>query len=107
MPLNCPSPSRIAVGTKGGTRTYSTSPFQLLREQNGDDASIIAMHYNTDLVRQLRPYFEPFQPYFGPFLTVSLSSHPTRAVWYSLIGAQAYRMLIGACNPILYPMHVS
>lgn len=42
--------SRIAVGTKGGTRTYSTNPFQLLREQNGDDASIIAMHYNTDLV---------------------------------------------------------
>ena len=38
------------MGTKGGTRTYSTHPFQLLREQNGDDASIIAMHYNTDLV---------------------------------------------------------
>lgn len=42
--------SRIAVGTKSGTRTYSIEPFQLLRELPGDDASIIAMHYNSDLV---------------------------------------------------------
>lgn len=42
--------SRLAIGTTTGTRTYSTNPFQLIREQPGDDACIIAMHYNTDLV---------------------------------------------------------
>lgn len=42
--------SRIAVGTKTGTKTYSTENLSLIHEQVGDDASIVAMHYNTDLV---------------------------------------------------------
>lgn len=42
--------SRISVGTKTGTKTYTTDPFSLVHEKAGDDVSIVAMHYNTDLV---------------------------------------------------------
>lgn len=42
--------SRLAVGTKTGTRTYCCNPFELLNETHGEDAAIIAMHYNTYLV---------------------------------------------------------
>eukprot|EP00040_Diaphanoeca_grandis_P028885 m.168089 g.168089 ORF g.168089 m.168089 type:complete len:407 (+) comp31491_c0_seq1:47-1267(+) len=42
--------SRIAVGTKTGTKIYTTDPFELVHEKVGDDVSIVAMHYNTHLV---------------------------------------------------------
>ena len=32
--------------------------------------------------------------------------HPTRAACTDLLGAHAHRGLIGACNPMLWPMHV-
>ena len=35
----------------------------------------------------------------------ALCHHP-RAVCYALIGAHAHRMLVGACNPMLCPIHV-
>eukprot|EP00041_Stephanoeca_diplocostata_P013274 m.232538 g.232538 ORF g.232538 m.232538 type:complete len:307 (+) comp19279_c0_seq3:323-1243(+) len=41
--------SRVAVGTKEGTRTYSCIPFELLNDNFGADAAIVAMHYSTDL----------------------------------------------------------
>lgn len=42
--------SRLALGTRKGTLTYTSNPFELLSEKPDEDASIIAMHYNTDLV---------------------------------------------------------
>ena len=39
-------------------------------------------------------------------LTPSLPFPLSRAVWYALLGAHAYRMLTGACNPMLRPIHV-
>eukprot|EP00038_Savillea_parva_P004984 m.145725 g.145725 ORF g.145725 m.145725 type:complete len:422 (-) comp11630_c0_seq7:300-1565(-) len=44
--------SLLALGTKEGTRWYRTDPFEKFRE-NGDDAAVLAMHYNTDLVAQV------------------------------------------------------
>mmetsp|Transcript_33604 Transcript_33604/g.88263 ORF Transcript_33604/g.88263 Transcript_33604/m.88263 type:complete len:428 (+) Transcript_33604:297-1580(+) len=44
--------SLLALGTKEGTRWYRTDPFEKYRE-NKDDASVLAMHYNTDLVAQV------------------------------------------------------
>ena len=43
----------LALGTKEGTRWYRTDQFELFREST-DDAAIVAMHYNTDLVAQVR-----------------------------------------------------
>jgi hypothetical protein len=40
------------LGTKEGTRWYRTDPFEKYRE-NTDDAAVLAMHYNTDLVAQV------------------------------------------------------
>ena len=43
--------------------------------------------------------------HFGPFLAhFSAQPHPTRTVGRVLLGAQAYLMLIGACNPMLCPI---
>ena len=49
-------------------------------------------------VRQLRHHFGPFSAHF------SAPTHPTRAVGRVLLGAQAYLVLIGACNPVLCPI---
>ena len=49
-------------------------------------------------VQCLRHHFRPFPARF------SASPHPTRAVGRALLGAQAYPMLIGACNPMLCPI---
>ena len=46
-------------------------------------------------VRQLRHHFGPFFAHF------SAPTHPTRAVGRVLLGAQAYLVPIGACNPML------
>ena len=35
-----------------------------------------------------------------------LHPHPPRAVCYALLGAHAYRVLVGACNAMLCPTHV-
>ena len=49
-----------------------------------------------------------FYSVLGPFLThVSAIYRPTRAVWCLLLGAHARRMLIGACNPTVVPIHIS
>ena len=37
---------------------------------------------------------------------VSAPHHHARAVWHALLGDHAYRMLIGACNPVVRPIHV-
>jgi hypothetical protein len=47
--LDC---SLLGLGTKEGTRWYRTDPFEKYRE-NTDDAAVLAMHYNTDLVAQV------------------------------------------------------
>eukprot|EP00037_Helgoeca_nana_P023659 m.246338 g.246338 ORF g.246338 m.246338 type:complete len:444 (-) comp26424_c1_seq1:1192-2523(-) len=44
--------SLLGLGTKEGTRWYRTDPFEKYRE-NTDDAAVLAMHYNTDLVAQV------------------------------------------------------
>ena len=49
-------------------------------------------------VRQLRHHFWTI---FRAFLS---STHPTRAVGRVLLGAQAYLVLIGACNPMICPI---
>ena len=46
-------------------------------------------------LRQLRHHFGPVYAHF------SAPPHPTRAVGRVLLGAHAYLMLIGACNPML------
>ena len=55
---------------------------------------------NLRRVRQLRHHFGPFPTLF------QARWHPRRAVCCALLGAHAYRMLIGACNPMLCPIHV-
>ena len=52
-------------------------------------------------VRQLRHHFGLHLAHF----LIALCHHP-RAVCYALIGAHAHRMLVGACNPMLCPIHV-
>ena len=44
--------------------------------------------------------------HFGPCLTVFSALHrPTHAPWWcDLLGAHAYRVLIGACNSMLCPI---
>ena len=49
-------------------------------------------------VRQLRHHLGAF------FARFSAPPHPTRAVGRVLLGAQAYLMLIGACDPVLCPI---
>ena len=45
--------------------------------------------------------------HFGPFPTNSSAAyHPSRGVWRALLGGHAYGVLIGACNPMLWPIHV-
>lgn len=39
----------LALGTREGTQLYRTDQFELHRENN-DDASVVALHYSTDLV---------------------------------------------------------
>ena len=60
----------------------------------------------NDTMWIMRTHFEGaatlFHHFFGPFpANFSVPHHPTRAVGYALLGADADRVLIGAWNPIL------
>ena len=59
-----------------------------------DRAAVFADNVEFMDVRQFRLYFGPFRT---PF---SAPCHPARAVGYTTLGDHAYRMLIGACNPV-------
>ena len=65
----------------------------------------------TPAVRQLRRRVTPCYTVlhrFTPFRTsFSALHHRSHAVWCDLLRAHAYQMLSGACNPMLYPIHVS
>ena len=61
------------------------------------DRKAECMFFASANVRQLRHYFGP------SFTRSSALYHTTRAVWDVLLRALAYRMLIGACDPIFCP----
>ena len=39
------------------------------------------------------------------YFDIILDRYPARAVWCALLGAHAYRVLIGACDPMVCPVH--
>jgi len=79
------------------TGAGSVSAFFTVPQQGSDPSQSAALLADDD-VRQLRHHFGPSPPHFPA------ACHPAYAVFCVLIGAQAYRMPIGAWNLTLRPM---
>ena len=94
-----PANNTLAIEYCAATSTLSAWP-RLLLPAVRIALSLLFIFISASLL--IWPTWRSPTHYFGPSLTHALALyHPTHAVWYVLLSAQAYRMLIKACYPML------